>query len=223
MCLVFIGESDVSSLLGNMSQEQLLRLFGGLGGLGGSALRGGRPTSSQSQESSTPLRVQSAPDSQLATAEMETTPDTPNPRPFTAATVPQSSTQGNKPASGAAGSQNIQLSDLQNVLSNIHGRGAESEPIDLKEALNAERMVPILADPAVQERLTPYLPQDTSLPSSPDELRATISSPQFHQALNSFSVALASGQLGPVLAQFGLSDDAVAAANQGGQYENNYD
>ena len=77
-------------------------------------------------------------------------------------------------------------------------------------------MIPILADSAVQERLTPFLPQDASIPSSEDELRATVSSPQFHQALSSFSTALSSGQLGPVLAQFGLGESAVEAANRGG-------
>lgn len=83
--------------------------------------------------------------------------------------------------------------------------------------LTAERMIPILADPGVQERLTPFLPQDASIPSSQDELRSTVASPQFQQAVTSFSSALASGQLGPVLAQFGLGDAAVAAANQGGR------
>ena len=36
------------------------------------------------------------------------------------------------------------------------------------------------------------------------------------QALQSFSAALASCQLGPLMAQFGLSDEAVQAANSGG-------
>ena len=37
------------------------------------------------------------------------------------------------------------------------------------------------------------------------------------QAISSFSAALASGQLGPLMGQFGLGDDVVAAAAQGGQ------
>ena len=90
--------------------------------------------------------------------------------------------------------------------------------MNLTEVLTAERMIPLLADPAVQERLTPYLPQDASIPSSQDELRATVASPQFQQAVTSFSSALASGQLGPVLAQFGLGEAAVTAANQGGNW-----
>jgi len=34
--------------------------------------------------------------------------------------------------------------------------------------------------------------------------------------MSSFSAALASGQLGPLMGQFGLSDDSMAAAAQGG-------
>ena len=103
-----------------MSQEQLLRLIGGVGSLGGgganltSALRGAaRPASAQSQESSTPLRVQSAPESQPA---MEEDTATPQPRPVTAAALP-----GGPAETPRAGTQSIQLSDLQNVLSNIGG------------------------------------------------------------------------------------------------------
>ena len=36
------------------------------------------------------------------------------------------------------------------------------------------------------------------------------------QAMSMFSSALASGQLGPLLSQFGLPGDAVDAANRGG-------
>ena len=38
----------------------------------------------------------------------------------------------------------------------------------------------------------------------------------YFQALHSFSSALASGQLGPLMRQFGLDDSAVAAAQNGG-------
>ena len=37
------------------------------------------------------------------------------------------------------------------------------------------------------------------------------------QALHSFSSALASGQLGPLMRQFDLDDAAVAAAENGGE------
>ena len=48
-----LGDSDLQSMLGNMSQQQLMQLLGGMGmgGLGGlpSALMGGRPSSAQSE------------------------------------------------------------------------------------------------------------------------------------------------------------------------------
>lgn len=47
------------------------------------------------------------------------------------------------------------------------------------------------------------------------QLKETLASPQFQQALSMFSNALGSGQLGPVVSQFKLNDDAVAAANNG--------
>lgn len=40
----------------------------------------------------------------------------------------------------------------------------------------------------------------------------------FPQALGMFSAALASGQLGPLMCQFGLPAEAVEAANKGGKY-----
>ena len=98
------------------------------------------------------------------------------------------------------------------------GEAAAAEPVNLTEVLTAERMIPLLADPAVQERLTPNLPQDASIPTRQDELKATVASPQFPPAVTTISSALASGQLGPVLAQFGLGEAAVTAANQGGNW-----
>jgi len=95
--------------------------------------------------------------------------------------------------------------------------GEGATPVNLSEALNSEKMIPILADVSVRERLTPFLPQDACIPSTEEELRETMTSPQFKQALAGFSSALATGELGPVLAQFGLSASAVEAAKNGGQ------
>jgi len=86
---------------------------------------------------------------------------------------------------------------------------------DLSQALNPESMIPILANADVQQRLIPYLPEGEVLPKSEEELRATVSSPQFQQALSSFSSALQSGQLGPLMTQFGLGEDVANAAAQG--------
>jgi hypothetical protein len=116
----------------------------------------------------------------------------------------------------------IQLSDLQNILSSFStgggsaaGGGTEPREVDLSGSLNAELLIPLLANAEIQERLAPFLPQGESLPSSEEELRQTVHSPQFRQAVASFSAAFSSCQLGPLISQFGLGDAAVAAANSG--------
>ena len=48
-----------------------------------------------------------------------------------------------------------------------------------------------------------------------DTFTSTIQSPQFQQALSSFCAALQSGQLGPLIQQFGLPEECVNAANSG--------
>ena len=54
-------------------------------------------------------------------------------------------------------------------------------PVDLSNALTPETMIPILANADVQERLIPFLPEGESLPKTEEELRDTVSSPQFQQ------------------------------------------
>merc|ERR1712083_817297 len=47
------------------------------------------------------------------------------------------------------------------------------------------------------------------------DLKGTVQSPQFQQAVSMFSMALQSGQIAPLVREFGLGDEAVAAATQG--------
>lgn len=94
------------------------------------------------------------------------------------------------------------------------GPGA-GQQVDLASVLTPEIMAPILANADVQERLLPYLPSGESLPQTAEEIQNTLTSPQFQQALGMFSAALASGQLGPLMCQFGLPAEAVEAANKG--------
>lgn len=111
--------------------------------------------------------------------------------------------------------------------------------VDLASVLTPEMMAPILTNAAVQQRLLPFLPSGESLPQNTEEIQNTLNSPQFQQvttitrmhcclkrcrqsvwlflqAMGLFSSALASGQLGPLLSQFGLPAEAVDAANRGG-------
>lgn len=239
------GEGGLQSLLGNMSHNQLMQLIGptGLGGLGGlgalagpglaSLLGGGGPTTSSSSSSSRSQSAAVTPSSTSSTTRISSasapTPATPAATATTAAsptvtpTTPAASTITPTPtptaAIATAGSptQPIQLSDLQNILAtmNVPAMAASGQTVDLASVLTPEVMAPILANADVQKRLLPYLPSGESLPQTAEEIQNTLTSPQFQQAMSMFSAALASGQLGPLMSQFGLPAEAVDAANKG--------
>lgn len=105
------------------------------------------------------------------------------------------------------------MEDFQNILSGLSAMDSGMpREIDLSQSIDAETIIPILANPEVQQRLIPFLPDGEEIPKTEEELRETVHSAQFRQALQSFSAALASCQLGPLMAQFGLHEDAVQAA-----------
>lgn len=87
--------------------------------------------------------------------------------------------------------------------------------IDLSGSLNAEAIDKISIDSKKTANLATYLPTIQTNKSPKQQIKDTVSSPQFQQALSSFSAALQSGQLGPVVSQFELSSEAVASANTG--------
>ena len=66
-------------------------------------------------------------------------------------------------------------------------------------------------------RVKDFLPQvDQDAPEGVSEqLQSTARTPQFNQSLSMFSAALASGQMGPLMTQFGMSNDVAAAAATG--------
>ncbi|KAM8754700.1 proteasomal ubiquitin receptor ADRM1 isoform 1-T1 [Acanthopagrus schlegelii] len=233
------GEGGLQNLLGNMSHNQLMQLIGptGLGGLGGlGALAGpglanllgsGGPATSSSSSSS---RSQSAaatpsggaPRSSSSSSQAPTTPVTPAASAVSPTTVAPSTPAAAQtpvvPASVGSPSshQPIQLSDLQSILATMNvPAAAQGSAVDLASVCTPEMMAPILTNAEVQQRLLPFLPSGESLLQSADEIQNTLNSPQFQQAMGMFSSALASGQLGPLLSQFGLPAEAVDAANKG--------
>nr|XP_061803321.1 proteasomal ubiquitin receptor ADRM1-like isoform X1 [Nerophis lumbriciformis] len=234
------GEGGLQSLLGNMSHNQLMQLIGpaGLGGIGGLGALAGPGlanllgSSSSSSSSSVPAASSSSTSpstvvtptstssaSRLGASQASAAPV--NTSTTSAASPPASTPPTPTPAAvGAAAStptQPIQLRDLQSILAtmNVPASGTGGQTVDLASALTPEVMAPILANPDVQQRLMPFLPSGESLLQSTDELQNTLSSPQFQQAMSMFSSALASGQLGPLMNQFGLPTEAVDAANNG--------
>ncbi|XP_075897963.1 proteasomal ubiquitin receptor ADRM1-like [Nelusetta ayraudi] len=217
--------------------------IGGLGALAGPGLANLLGSSSSSSSSSsvpaannsstspstavTPTST-SASAPRLGSSQVPTTPITPSATsaasptastPSTPAVVSSAAAAAAAAAAGAAGAaanptQPIQLRDLQSILATMNVP-ASAQGVDLTSVLTPEVMAPILANPEVQQRLMPYLPSGESLPQSCEELSNTLNSPQFQQAMSMFSSALASGQLGPLMNQFGLPAEAVDAANKG--------
>lgn len=89
---------------------------------------------------------------------------------------------------------------------------ADEEAITLSEVVSSDVLRPLSASPEAQDRLLPLLP------ATQESSEAVLTSPQFRQALGLFGAALQSGQLGPLMTQFGLSDGVAQAASTGGQW-----
>ena len=189
-----------------MSQQQLVQLFsGGLGGLANSGILSNRANRDSASTPSTRERSENSPS--------------------TTAPVPASTTEGSSStpkatpsdsAGGAAGNVPIQLMDLQSVLSGIKVPSSSKEPpVDLSSGVTGEIIKPLLNDPNFVQKMKDLLPPSEDTTDPANEISSTISSPQFKQALQMFSSGLQSGQLGPLIREFGLGDAAVAAATAG--------
>ena len=174
-------------------------------------------SSSTTSSSSSATRSTAAP-SATTTAAAATTTTTP------ATTTPAtSSTTGTASSGGVGGGSgaNIQLSDLQNILSGLGTPGgsqaaASGPPVDLAAGLTAEAMRPLLSNPDFVKRMKELLPAEHQRESDVgEEISSTVSSPQFQQALSLFSSAFQSAQLAPLIREFDLGDEAVAAATAG--------
>ena len=93
-------------------------------------------------------------------------------------------------------------------------RTAGSDPesrVSLTDVVTPDVLRPLSSDPAVREQVEAHLP-----PTS-EGLDTVLTSPQFQQALGTFNSALQSGQLGPLMDQFGLGRQVATAATTGGR------
>ncbi|XP_034189598.1 regulatory particle non-ATPase 13 isoform X1 [Osmia lignaria lignaria] len=208
-------EGDLQNLLSNMSQRQLMQLFGGVGQIGGLGSLLGTMNRQQgvlntrASSITTPSQVTTnAPISTQITSTPATTNDSPKPNGES-----KSSTRTSGPSTpGATTSTNnkIQLSDLQNFLSEIPTPTGAESVVQRGVATELTNAIPaaISATESLERAMSPHLPPG-------DHLCTTLLSPQFSQALSMFWSALQSGQAGPVIRQFGLGPDAVNAASSG--------
>ena len=95
------------------------------------------------------------------------------------------------------------------------GGGDGGQAVDLSTALTGEALQPLLQNPEFLDKVKEFLPageggKETSLA----DLSGTVQSPQFQQALSMFCMALSSGQLGPLIREFGLGEEAGGAADK---------
>ncbi|XP_049808214.1 proteasomal ubiquitin receptor ADRM1 homolog isoform X3 [Schistocerca nitens] len=196
-------DGDLQSLLNNMSQQQLMQLFGGVGQIGGlSSLlgtMGRRGPSSGTQGSSRSGTTTSTTSSASATTGSTTT---------TSSSAPAvTTTTAAQPAVSTAGKETSEK---------------PATAVDLASTITSENLQTLLRNTELVTELLQHVPsvEDSSSTVPPSEqLRSTLASPQFQQALSMFSAALQSGQLGPVVQQFEVGPEAVDAANQGNMEE----
>uniref|UniRef100_A0A8C4QAQ5 ADRM1 26S proteasome ubiquitin receptor n=1 Tax=Eptatretus burgeri TaxID=7764 RepID=A0A8C4QAQ5_EPTBU len=224
------GEGGLQSLLGNMDQQQLMQLMGA-SGLGLVVLQllstpSGKTTSTATPSpdpASVPLPPEMGSTAVTSPIKGTSSEERTSNESGKADSPGKASTEseGGTGASGVSTSQPIQLSDLQSILTNMNVPAPDvpgDSTIDLASVLSPDVMAPILSNPEIQQRLIPFLPTGENLPQTANELQSTMSSPQFQQAMSMFSAALASGQLGPLMSQFGLPESAVLAAGKGGLF-----
>ncbi|CAO3632186.1 unnamed protein product [Cunninghamella blakesleeana] len=119
----------------------------------------------------------------------------------------ESSTNDQPSSSQPPSSTNVNpeyLDQLRSMLAGIQPQGRSS--IQLGDVLNNKTLTKLLDDSSVCESFYSLLPDGSE--HSPYEVRQVIKSPQFQQSLRSLSTALQSGQLGPLITQFGLDPSA---------------
>ncbi|EDV98155.1 proteasomal ubiquitin receptor ADRM1 homolog isoform X2 [Drosophila grimshawi] len=207
--------TDLQYMLNNMSQQQLMQLFGGVGQMGGlSSLLGQMNSRTPSSRNTSSSGGGSA---ALQTPENVSVPRTPS------APTKGGNNSSSKSSTGSnRNSNNLQPSDVAGGGSSSGADGTSdasgrSLNIDLSTALSgADAINQLIADPERVKSLIVHLPESEDADEDrKQQIKDHISSPQFQQALAQFSNALQSAQLGPVVKQFELSVDAVAAAYSG--------
>ncbi|CAH1405257.1 unnamed protein product [Nezara viridula] len=223
-------DGDLQNLLSSMSQQQLMQLFGGvsIGGLSnllGTLNQGGSSKSSSlSAATTTPMSTPMVATPKTPTSPANTT------KPFSTPQAPKKSTNGGgatSSSSSTTGSTSqpdpIMLSQLQSYLQNIKQDGGlpstQQQNIDLSAAVNPDSLQAVLNNPEFVKELQKHLPSVGGDTTTQEQLKSTLQSPQFQQALSMFSTAFQSGQLGPVVSQFEMGPEAVNAANSGNMEE----
>ncbi|KAF9908625.1 hypothetical protein EC991_009652 [Linnemannia zychae] len=127
-----------------------------------------------------------------------------------AAPVATSTTNPTNTAPTAAGGSSLtasQMDQLRHLLGGLQvPQQQQRSNLRLDHILTPGAVAPLLNNPEICAALFPHLPESSE--RTPEEIQAIVRTPQFSAALVSLSTALESGQLGPLLRQFGLGPNA---------------
>lgn len=212
------NDQDLQSLLNNMSQSQLMQLFGGgVGQIGGlSSLLGtmNRPSTGGTRSSGGTPALTHRTSSSLPSGTTTTTTSSTTPTGTTTTSTAENPSTTQSTAESGSISSPIQLTDLQNFLQGIAPTAsADKNSVDLSTALTSDALSGLLSNTDAINQLENHLPAIGG--TTEDQLRSTLASPQFQQAVQQFSSALESGQLGPIVSKLSVNPEAVAAASHG--------
>lgn len=200
------GNSDEVSALGNMDHNQLMQLFNLMNGGAGGA------------DGALPLTLNS---NRYACASSNTQEhkrhgilsafSSDSPAPETPTTT--------RPKATGAGGVKFDPATLSEIINNLPSAssGQRRKPVDLSAALSRANIKDAVV--ANADRLTSLLPDQQPVKQDREELEATVSAPQFQQAVDFFGAAFQTGQLAPALQHFNLPESVVQAATQGGGSE----
>ena len=89
--------------------------------------------------------------------------------------------------------------------------GPPEDHVGLAEVVTPDILRPLASSEEAQGQLADHLP-----PTS-ESTESVLTSPQFRQAVGVFGSALQSGELGPLMTQFGLGEEVAMAAASGGR------
>lgn len=237
------SDRDLQQLFGNMSQEQIAHLLSSNGmnllpllnsaGRSPSSNSGASASSTASTTNSAPTSATSATSgasaNRLASAQgaRDSSPNLNDLR----ALISGALLDGNEEdvnalmaaTMGSSGAPSSAAAAASALAGGSSGQREQPQPlIDLSTAINSESLAHLLSDETFLRQIEAHLPpiaseQQASL-SGEDRKRQfadTVRSSQFRSSLSQFCVALQSGQLGPLMSQFGLNQECVDAANLG--------
>ncbi|XP_065844210.1 proteasomal ubiquitin receptor ADRM1-A-like [Oscarella lobularis] len=204
-----LGENQLAGLMNGMDRQQLMQLFG---------FSGGHHPSDSAAHSDVTEPSRGLLESGQGDEEERDDPEDPEEdvEPMIASDSTPAKVEEAKPSEeneATATDAPLQLPDMKTLLENMQRAGRDEIQPEIAHILSSETTVPLLQDQVTYERVRSLQPE--GLIESQEASAEDLSSPQFQQAVRVFSSAFETGQLAPLVAQFGLPESATQSASIG--------